>query len=114
MDVCNPYEIIIQGVTLGGSRFRPSDWSERLAGILSSMGQDNKMSYSPYLRPMLLDGVRCVAVHRKLEMIDARAFHFMLNFANDNHLRVMDCRTLQAKVDSGEIHVEEGALAASS
>ena len=31
-----PREFFIQGITLAGKTFRPSDWSERLAGALSS------------------------------------------------------------------------------
>jgi hypothetical protein len=107
MDLCFLDEIILQGVTESGTPFRPSDWWERLSGILCSFGQDHKISYSPYLRPLMLDGIWCVAVHRRLETIDPRAFAFLLGFARDNQLRVMDCRTLMAKVDSGEIAVGE-------
>ena len=42
--ICNPYEIIIQGITSEGRTFRPSDWAERLSGILASFGSDKKMS----------------------------------------------------------------------
>lgn len=104
--ICNPFEIIIRGVTESGKTFRPSDWSERLAGILCSFGGDNKISYSPYLRPILLDNVRCLAVERRLETFDPRAFDFLMGFARDNHLQVMDCKTLINKVDAGEIAVE--------
>jgi hypothetical protein len=90
--LCNPFEIIIEGVTLTGEVFRPSDWSERLSGILSVFGEDNRMSYSPYLRPMMVAGVRCVAVDRKLETLDPRVFAFLFAFAHDNNLRVMDCK----------------------
>ena len=34
MLVCNPYEIVIHGTTSKGKTFRPSDWAERLCGIL--------------------------------------------------------------------------------
>ena len=39
--ICNPYEIVIQGVTSEGRTFRPSDWAERLAGILASFDDQN-------------------------------------------------------------------------
>jgi len=29
--ICNPYEIVIQGLTSEGRTFRPSDWAERLS-----------------------------------------------------------------------------------
>ncbi|GEM_PF-720419 len=92
--ICNPYEIIIQGITSNGRTFRPSDWAERLSGILSSFGADKKMSYHSYVRPLMLDNVRCVAVDKKLEKIDPKVFVFLMSFARDNDLRIVDCRTL--------------------
>ncbi len=92
--ICNPYEVIIQGVTSNGRTFRPSDWAERLSGILSTFGHDQKMSYHPYVRPLNLDGVRCVAVDKQLEKIDPNVFSFLMCFAKDNDLRVVDCRQL--------------------
>ncbi len=92
--ICNPYEIIIQGLTSNGRVFRPSDWAERLSGILSTFGFDQKLSYAPYVRPILMDNVRCVAVDKQLEQIDPRVFAFLMAFARDNDLQVVDCRTL--------------------
>ena len=40
--ICNPYEIIIQGITSEGRTFRPSDWAERLSGILASLAPTRK------------------------------------------------------------------------
>ena len=66
--ICNPYEIVIQGITSEGRTFRPSDWAERLAGILSSFESDQKkLEYHAYVRPLMLDNIRCVAVDKKLE-----------------------------------------------
>ncbi|GGY13522.1 DUF3579 domain-containing protein [Paludibacterium paludis] len=96
--ICNPYEIVIQGLTSEGRTFRPSDWAERLSGILSSFGCDQKLAYHEFVRPMLLDGVRCVAVDKKLEKINPAVYQFLLDFAHDNDLRVVDCRTLLDEV----------------
>ncbi|MBA5828277.1 DUF3579 domain-containing protein, partial [Escherichia coli] len=30
-----PTEFFIQGITKDGKKFRPSDWSERLAGVMA-------------------------------------------------------------------------------
>lgn len=92
--ICNPYEIVIQGITSEGRTFRPSDWAERLAGILSSFDTHQKLSYHAFVRPMMLDSVRCVAVDKKLEKIHPQIFHFLMDFAKDNDLRIVDCRTL--------------------
>ena len=92
--ICNPYEIVIQGITSEGRTFRPSDWAERLAGIMCSFGDDQKLAYPQYVRPMMLDNVRCVAVDKKLEKNQPTVFRFLMDFARDNDLRIVDCRTL--------------------
>jgi hypothetical protein len=92
--ICNPYEIIIQGITRSGREFRPSDWAERLSGILSTFGMDQKLSYAPYVRPMMMENIRCVAIDKQLEKIDPRVYNFLMSFARDNDLRVVDCRQL--------------------
>lgn len=92
--ICNPYEIVIQGLTSAGRTFRPSDWAERLAGVMASFGDDQKLAYHAHVRPMLLEGVRCVAVDKKLEKINPQIFQFLMSFAKDNDLRIVDCRTL--------------------
>lgn len=82
--------IVIQGVTQKGRAFRPSDWSERLCGIMISFGGNHQMRYSPYVRPVMLDGVRCVVVEPDLAEIEPRAYRFLLDFARDNELVVID------------------------
>lgn len=81
--------IIIHGVTKKGRAFRPSDWAERLCGVMSTFGGNN-LRYSPYVRPMMLDGVRCVIVEPTLHETEPRAYRFLLDFAHDNELLVMD------------------------
>ena len=55
-------EIYILGVTRSGKTFRPSDWAERLAGLTSAFGHDQKLSYSPFVRPVAIRGVKAVIV----------------------------------------------------
>ncbi len=83
-------EIIIQGVTKSGKTFRPSDWAERLSGVMSTLGADNRLNYSPYVKPMTVDGVKCVWVSKKLQEVDPRAYNFLLGFARDNELQVVE------------------------
>ena len=79
-------EIVIVGTTVEGRQFRPSDWAERLCGMMSVFGEDRHLSYSPYLKPVVSSGVRCVVVDRELEQIDPPAYSFLLGFARDNEL----------------------------
>ena len=82
--------LIIQGITHSGRAFRPSDWAERLCGVLSTMPFLQKMRYSPHVRPILMDGVRCVYVSAELQTLEPRVFRFLMDFARDNELEVID------------------------
>ncbi|PWB49195.1 MAG: hypothetical protein C3F18_10215 [Nitrosomonadales bacterium] len=82
--------IIIQGITQNGRTFRPSDWAERLSGVMSTFGGDRRMSYSPYVKPLNYEGVKSVVIDKKLQEVDARAFDFLITFARDNGLQVLE------------------------
>lgn len=89
----NTSALIIQGITQSGRVFRPSDWAERLSGVMSSFGGDHRMAYSPYVRPTTVNGVKSVLIDKKLAEVDSRAFEFLLGFARDNELKVLDGAT---------------------
>lgn len=83
-------QILILGLTKAGRPFRPSDWAERLSGVMSTFGTDHRMSYSPYVRPTTMDGVKCVIVDKKLRDVEPRAFNFLMSFARENDLQVQE------------------------
>jgi hypothetical protein len=78
----------IWGITTGGRPFRPSDWAERLAGLTSAFGRDQKLAYSPLVRPVTIGGVKAVIVGSELETLEPRLHHFLLGFARDNDLQL--------------------------
>ncbi|MEO7241753.1 MAG: DUF3579 domain-containing protein [Variovorax sp.] len=87
--------VLIQGVTVDGRAFRPSDWAERLAGVMCSFRpggtfQGSHLSYSPWCVPTTVDGIRSVVVHRDLRDADVMAWDFVMHFARDNGLRVTE------------------------
>jgi hypothetical protein len=88
-------EFIIRGLTLDGKPFRPSDWAERLCGVMSAFGGDHRMQYSPFVHPITTDGVRCVVVDVRLEEVEPMAYRFLLSFAKDNELRTRDGRVAE-------------------
>jgi hypothetical protein len=88
-------EFVIQGITLDGKPFRPSDWAERLCGVMSAFGGDHRMQYSPYVHPVTASGVRCVVVDTRLEELEPMAYRFLLAFAKDNDLKVRDGRVAE-------------------
>ncbi|HQU87193.1 MAG TPA: DUF3579 domain-containing protein [Denitromonas sp.] len=80
---------VIIGVTRDGKKFRPSDWADRLCGIMSAFGSDNRMMYSPYVRPgCTLTGDKSVVVDARLYDIEPLAYKFLINFADDNNLKI--------------------------
>jgi Protein of unknown function (DUF3579) len=90
--VDNAVEFVIQGTTLDGKPFRPSDWAERLCGVMAAFGGDHRMQYSPFVHPVTANGVRCVVVDVRLEEVEPMAYRFLLSFAKDNELTVRDGR----------------------
>jgi Protein of unknown function (DUF3579) len=81
-------DLVIKGITLSGHQFRPSDWSDRLCGVMSAFGADEQLRYSPLVTPALRDGLRCVIVKRELAVLEPRLFKFFLSFAVDNDLQI--------------------------
>ena len=81
---------IIVGLTKNGKTFRPSDWAERLCGVMSAFGAERKMKYSPYVGPGEYNGEKAVFIDGRLSEIEPMAYRFMLNFAQDNDLQIID------------------------
>ncbi|MCG2594133.1 DUF3579 domain-containing protein [Ramlibacter sp. XY19] len=89
----NAKEVFIQGITQDGRTFRPSDWAERLAGVMSSFRPGgaqpgSHLSYSPWVVPTVINGIKCVIVNSDLRAHEPMAWDFCLNFAKDNDLQV--------------------------
>jgi len=80
-------DLVIWGITTSGTTFRPSDWADRLAGLTSAFGPDQKLVYSPLVLPVSLYGMRALIVGRELAKHEPRLFQFFANFARDNALR---------------------------
>ncbi|MDO5101679.1 MAG: DUF3579 domain-containing protein [Lautropia sp.] len=91
---------VIIGQTAEGRAFRPSDWAERLAGVMAgfrpgraaagrSAHAQAHLSYSPYVLPSTHEGFKCVIVDARLRDIEPLAHHFVLNFALDNRLKLL-------------------------
>ena len=92
-------EVFIQGITKDGRQFRPSDWAERLAGVMSGFRPGgavpgSHLSYSPWCLPTSVGNVKCVVVHSDLRASDPMAWDFVINFARDNDLLVSEACTL--------------------
>ncbi|BET25378.1 uncharacterized protein DUF3579 [Limnobacter thiooxidans] len=92
-----PKELFILGLTSSGRAFRPSDWAERLCGVLScyrppgrQQQSQQHLAYSPYAKPIVMNSVKCVVIDERLRDVEPMAMTFVLNFARDNDLQVLD------------------------
>jgi hypothetical protein len=83
-------EIIIQGITLAGKPFRPSDWVDRMCSTYATFGDDKKLRYSPYLKPKLVNNVRSLSVDMKLKDVNPAGFEQLIQFAKENQLSVIN------------------------
>jgi hypothetical protein len=88
-------QVFIQGITHDGRAFRPSDWAERLAGVMCSFRPggprlDSHLSYSPWCVPTVINGIKCVVVSPELRDAEVMAWDFVMNFARDNNLQVAE------------------------
>jgi len=89
----NHKKLFIQGITASGQPFRPSDWAERLCGVMATFrppgdAGDPRFTYSPYVRPVVIAKVKCVVIDTRLGDLDPRALDFVVNFAKDNGLPI--------------------------
>ena len=101
--MAEPTELFIQGQTRDGKTFRPSDWAERLAGAMqcfrpegSAGGPAAFIGYSPYCVPRIVGGVKGVVVNPKVRELEPMAWDFVMNFARDNDLVVVEHPDLDA------------------
>ncbi len=83
-------EITIEGITREGKPFRPSDWVDRMCSTFATFGEDRKLRYSPYLKPEMVKGVRCLAVNLKLKDTNPAGFEQLMHFVEENQLSVLD------------------------
>ncbi len=82
-------QVIIQGITVDGKKFRPSDWAERLCGAVATYGQDRRVTYHPYVALASINGVKCVVIEKALKNDDEMLYNFLIDFAKDNSLQVI-------------------------
>jgi hypothetical protein len=93
---------VIEGITLDGKAFRPSDWIERLIDTLSTYGVDRRTRPGTYVGPerrrqqmiflcaQMIEGRKCLVVDARLRDANPAAFRFLQEFTQSNHLRVQE------------------------
>ncbi|AOK20638.1 hypothetical protein WT26_33460 [Burkholderia cepacia] len=83
---------LIRGVTRARKTFRPSDWPERLAGVITLFVGEKRPGFPSALSrlamPVVDGGVKCLFVSDELRAVCPDAFEFAMRFADDNDLPV--------------------------
>jgi len=80
---------LVEGTMQNGRTFRPSDWVDRVSGVLAKFGADHRLRYGA-VRPCYVKGKKCLLVQKTLEHDDPVAFEYVSAFVRTNGLRMHD------------------------
>lgn len=91
-------DIIIRSIRNDGSRFRPSDWIDRISSTVAIYHSPLAQQKTPTLsqqastsikaRPCIIDGKKCYVVNSRLAESNPKAFNFIMQFAFSNDLNI--------------------------
>jgi Protein of unknown function (DUF3579) len=84
------HKLIIEGVREDGSRFRPSDWIERISATLATFGPDHRLRYARSVQPKIVNGKKCLVLDASLREENPAAYEYVLAFAKANQLRIQE------------------------
>ena len=87
------HKLIIEGVREDGSRFRPSDWIERISATLATFGPDHRLRYARSVQPKMVNGRKCLVLDASLRDENPAAYEYVLAFAKANQLRIQEIDT---------------------
>ena len=79
--------IIIESIKNDGSKFRPSDWIERLSDNTGTFESDRRLHYAKECKPGFINGEKCLIVENSLKTSNQAAFDYIMNFVKSNDLR---------------------------
>jgi len=86
---------LIAGITRQGHAFRPSDWAERLAGVVTVFVEERATHTAAHARqfasPVVHDGIKSLLIDATLRDFCPSAFDFLSSFATDNGLTIQAC-----------------------
>lgn len=83
--------MLIVGRNGDGTKFRPTEWSQRIAGLVSHF-QENHLTYSACVQPeILMDGTRAVRLDSKLKTGAPEIFEQIMSFVRENGLTIRPC-----------------------
>ena len=78
--------IVVVGVSPEGKVFRPTNWPERIAGLLSTF-EGHRIHYSPLLRPgQTKEGFGCIIMSTELLHHNKALYDYVISFSKENNL----------------------------
>jgi hypothetical protein len=80
--------LVIESVRENGSKFRPSDWAERLSATTAQFGPDKKLRYASGVYPGVLNNCKCLIVVTTFIVQHPASFKHIIEFARTNNLRM--------------------------
>jgi len=80
---------LIQGIDEEGKRFRPSDWAERISGLMASFN-GGRLCYSALLYPLMINGVKCVHLDDRLQSTAPSIHQQVMEFVRNNQLNMLE------------------------
>lgn len=92
---------LIESTTQDGRTFRPSDWVDRVSGILAKFGPDHRLRYGP-VRPCYVKGKKCLLVKKSLEQEDPVSFSYVKEFVRANGLQMSDFSAASCEPETGK------------
>ena len=103
-------EWLILGITSEDRTFRPSDWSERLCGVLASYNDKGRWEYSDYAQPVIYEGKIAVRVRTSLSIINKTHYQFIMDFAANNRLKIIPAGKSISLEDTVEETIEQAEV----
>jgi len=86
--------LIIEGIRENGSKFRPSDWPERISSSFAVFGRDQRLHYANGVRPKVYRGEKVLVLDKSQEKLNPSVYQQVMQFARDNKLRVVEAEEI--------------------
>lgn len=84
------YKLVIEGVREDGSKFRPSDWIERISATLATFGPDHRLRYARGVQPQIINGQKCLVIDYFLQKENPTAYEYIMAFVKANRLKTYE------------------------
>jgi hypothetical protein len=82
--------LIIEGIRENGTKFRPSDWPERISSTFAGFGKDQRLHYAPGVSPRVHNGQKVLAIEAALKEQNPVIYQAVIKFARENNLRIRE------------------------